>query len=99
VDASLKTSLRWFAFAALLTVLWVFYGCAGPDRFHKVITVSAEIHIVADREQFDSPCPSGTAAYYYKNPQGKNIIKAQRHMGNCIKIFRDERKERKNAKI
>jgi hypothetical protein len=74
MDVNLKTSLKWFSFAAILTALWILYGCTAPQRFHKIITVSAEIHIVADREQFDSPCPSGTAAYYYKNPEGKNVI-------------------------
>jgi hypothetical protein len=74
MDVNLKTSLKWFSFAAILTALWILYGCTAPQRFHKIITVSAEIHIVADREQFDSPCPSGTAAYFYKNPEGKNVI-------------------------
>ena len=62
-----------------------FIGCAASpdryrnginlDRFHKVVTITTEYHIVKDRSQFDcNPCPGGTAAYAYNASDGRYII-------------------------
>ena len=75
MNLNLKTSLKWFAFAAIVAVLWVAYGCSAPQRFHKIVNVCAEVRIVADRSQFDCHTyPAGTGGYYYKTFYGRNVI-------------------------
>ena len=76
MDINLKRAIKFWLIAAAIVWLWISYGCASTEQFHFVVTIpETEIDIVSDRDQFDCyPCPAGTAAYFYRNKQGKNII-------------------------
>jgi hypothetical protein len=68
----LKSSLRWLSLAAIVTVLWLLYGCASvvaPRPYHVTAKVTTEVHIVTDRAGFSIP------EYRDSNPrnQSRNI--------------------------
>lgn len=69
----------------VVILCWILFGCAAHQKpFHKVVTVTVEVHMVSDREQFDY------LPYTFKN---KGVVGYASNNGKIYIICRKEKEK------